>query len=184
LKQPHLETKRCVLRPAEPGDLDALVAAVLSPLFPRRLPLSQMRSSEELSRWLDQMCSRSANGSAFLWSIDLKEGPRCIGQISLSSNRSSNAWGIAFWLDPTHWGHGLAVETVSSVITCAFESLAITELWAGVALWNHRSIVTLKHLGLHFLTDNPAGYLVSGVPEPVHEYHLTRQQWQSQRCNA
>jgi len=182
--QPRLETARCILRPAESSDLSALVAAVRSPSFPQRLPLAQMASLEKLSRWLEQMCLRSTQGSAFLWSIDLKEQVLCVGQITLSPKPSSTAWSIAFWLNPTQWGRGLATETVSRVIRSAFETLNIPELWAGVALWNHRSIATLERLGLQFLRDSSAGYVVAGVPEPVHEFHLTREQRQRAQCNA
>lgn len=143
-----------------------------------------MQTSEQLSRWLEHMSSRSAQGSAFLWSIDLKEATRCIGQVSLSPKRDSTAWSIAFWLHPLHWGCGLAVETVSSVIRAAFESLDVPELWAGVALWNHRSIATLKRLGFHVVANDPAGYFVGGTAEPVREFRLTRQQWREQRSNG
>jgi RimJ/RimL family protein N-acetyltransferase len=59
-----------------------------------------------------------------------------------------------------------------------------TEVWAGVALWNHRSIATLERLGFRYLGNNADGYTVSGVPEPFQEFHLTFQQWQSRQCNA
>jgi RimJ/RimL family protein N-acetyltransferase len=183
MKQPIVETKYCVLRPADVSDLDAVVAAVRSPSFPRRLPLVEMEAEGRLALWLQQMCSRSAEGSAFLWSIDLLEGTRCIGQITLSPKPESTAWGLAFWLNPAYWGRGLAVDAVSPVLGLAFEVLHIPELWAGVAHWNHRSIDTLKRLGLSFLRDNPTGYVVWGVSEPVHEFHLTQAQWR-ELCNA
>ena len=146
-KQPELETDRCVLRRADTDDLDALAAAVRSPLFPQRLPLAEMEKSGQLLQWLEQMSSGSSRRLAFLWSIDLKGRARCIGQVSLSSRPDSIAWNVAFWLHPLYWGRGLALETVSGVIEAAFQSLDIAEVWAGVALWNHRSIRTLERLG-------------------------------------
>ncbi len=184
VKQPQLETRRCILRDADANDLDVVVSAVSSPLFPQRLPLAEMEKSGQLLHWLEQMSSRSASGSAFCWSIDLKEATRCIGQVSLSARRDSTAWNIAFWLHPLYWGRGLALETVSSVIEVAFQSLDIPELWAGVALWNDRSIATLERLGFHFSGDSPAGYFLGGIAEPVHEYRLTRQHWQDQRSST
>ena len=170
---------RCIVRPAMPSDLGDLLAAVQSPLFPRRLPLAQIATSGEVANWLERMCSHSADGSAFLWSIDLKEGAHCVGQVSLSPKLASSVWALAFWLNPTQWGRGFAVETVAAVIESAFSSLSIPELWAGVALWNQRSFVVLERLGFRVLMDNACGYLVSGAPEPIREFNLTRQQWQS-----
>ena len=178
---PQLETARCIVRPAEPGDLGALVAAVRSPPFPRRLPLAKLAASGKLADWLDRMCSRSAEGSAFLWSIDLKEGARCIGQVSLSARPHSELWAVAFWFDPTQWGRGYAFEAVSGVIDAAFASLSIPELWAGAALWNRRSCKVLERLGFHVLAENVSGDRVSGEPEPIREFHLTLVQWQSRR---
>jgi RimJ/RimL family protein N-acetyltransferase len=140
-----------------------------------------METSGQLVPWLEQMSSASSSGSAFCWSIDLKEAARCIGQISLMPERDAVAWNVAFWLHPLYWGRGLAAETVSSVIEVAFQSLGIPELRAGVALWNHRSIATLERLGFQFVGDSAAGYLLGGIVEPVHEYRLTRRHWQDQR---
>ena len=175
---PRLETARCIVRPAEPGDLGALVAAVRSPLFPRRLPLAKLAASGKLSDWLDRMCSGSAEGSAFLWSIDLKEGAQCIGQVSLSPRPHSELWALAFWLDPMQWGHGYAAEASSIVIDAAFASLSIPELWAGAALWNHRSCKVLERLGFRYFADNVPSNRVSRAPEPIREFHLTQVQWQ------
>ena len=108
---------------------------------------------------------------------------RCIGQITLAPKPGSTAWSLAFWLNPAHWGRGLAIDTVSPILGFAFDLFDIPELRAGVAHWNHRSIDTLKRLGLRFLRDNPAGYVVWGVTEPVHEFHLTKEPFRGQ-CNA
>jgi len=177
LRQPHLETARCIVRPALPTDLATLLAAVQSPLFPRRLPLAQMAMSDELAPWLARMCSRSSEGSAFLWSIELRDEARCIGQISLSPRPGSTSWALAFWLDPTHWGRGIAAEAVSRVNDAAFSLLSMQELWAGVALWNQRSFTTLERLGFRLLGVHSSGYWVAGEPEPIRGYHLTRQRW-------
>jgi RimJ/RimL family protein N-acetyltransferase len=184
LKQPELETDRCLLRCAGVDDLDALAAAVRSPLFPQRLPLAEMGETGQLLQRLEEMFSRSRSGSAFLWSIDIKEGPRCIGQVSLSARPNFTAWNAAYWLHPLYWGRGLAVETISGVIEVAFQSLDIAEVWTGVALWNQRSIGTLERLGFHFMGNSSAGYFVGGVAEPVHEYRLTRRDWQDQQSLA
>ncbi len=181
--QPRLDTTRCVIRPATRNDLGALAAAVQSPLFPRRLPLAQF-AAPELGGWLDRMCSRSAEGSAFLWSIDLKSGACCIGQVSLSPKANSSVWALAFWLEPTYWGRGLATETVSRVTEVAFASLSIQELWAGVALWNPRSVSVLERVGFHFMSDSASGYLIAGTPEPIREFQLTRQQWEGSRKSS
>ena len=43
---------------------------------------------------------------------------------------------------------------------------------------------TLERLGFQHTADNPVGYVVAGMPEPVHEYRLTRERWQRQSSDA
>jgi RimJ/RimL family protein N-acetyltransferase len=173
-----METARCVVRAAESRDLAALVSAVQSPRFPTRLPLGALRSHEQLARWLEGMRARMAQGTAFLWSVDVKDGEPCVGQVALSLKAGASAWALSYWVAPPHWGQGFAREQVSCVLQAAFEALGIPEIRAGTPFWNHASSAVLERLGFRLLGDNPAGYVVAGTPEPVHEYGLTLAEWQ------
>ena len=167
-----LHTPRCILRPAQRADLDALVAATRSPQFPDRLPLTQMQP-RELSAWLATMCERMGDGAAALWSIDLVEEERaCVGQVSLSPKPDGTAWNLAFWIDPSYWGRGIATEALAAAIDHAFDVLDVPVLHAGVALWNHASMRTVERLGFRHRGDNADGYRVNGAPEAIREYEL------------
>jgi RimJ/RimL family protein N-acetyltransferase len=141
-------TDRCLLRPATPRDYDALVAGIGAPEFPRQLPLAALHRQGKLKSWLDSIIAMSVDGRACLFSIDLRTGERCIGQVSLVQRDISASWNLAFWLHPSYWGRGLAVETATAIVRYAFTVMEIQEVWAGAALWNQRSMKTLLSLGL------------------------------------
>ena len=142
-------TDRCLLRPATPHDYDALVAGIGAPDFPSELPLANLQRQGKLKSWLESMISMSLDGKARVFSIDLRTGERCVGQVSLVQRDESASWNLAFWLHPSYWGKGLAVETAAATVRYAFTIMATHEVWAGAAVWNQRSINTLLKLGLH-----------------------------------
>ena len=141
-------TDRCLLRPTTTRDYDALVAGIGAPEFPRELPLADWYRQGKLKSWLDSILAMSANGRACLFSIDLRTGERCVGQVSLAQRDQSASWNLAFWLHPSHWGRGLALETGAATVRYAFTVMSVQEVWAGAALWNRRSMKTLLQLGL------------------------------------
>ena len=145
---PIVATDRCLLRPATPHDYDALVAAIGAPAFPPELPLANLQRQGKLKSWLESMLALSLDGRACVFSIDLRTGERCIGQVSLVQRDKSASWNLAFWLRPSYWGGGLAMEAAAATVRYAFTVMAIQEVWAGAAVWNQRSIRTLLKLGL------------------------------------
>jgi RimJ/RimL family protein N-acetyltransferase len=177
----RLETPRWVLRPARADDLAAIVSAVRAPRFPKRLPLAEL-SDEALARWLEGMCRRAGAVAALLWSIDdVQGGIACMGQVSLVRKPDLDAWNLAFWLHPAHWGRGIAREAVGRAIDEAFAACDVPALHAGVANWNTASMRTVERLGFRHTGDNPSGYRVAGAPEPIRVYELTRAQWRAGR---
>jgi len=84
-------------------------------------------------------------------------------------------------LHPGYWGRGLATEAISRAILAVFENLDCAVIDTGVAHCNAASIPTIKRLGFRYTGENPAGYSVARMPEAIHQYALTRQDWQSAR---
>jgi RimJ/RimL family protein N-acetyltransferase len=148
-----VSTDRCLLRHATSSDYEALVTAISASEFPGELPLAGLYRQGKLKGWLDSIIEMQVNGKACLLSIDLRTGEKCVGQVSLVRRDQSGSWNLAFWLHPSHWRKGLALETASAVVEHAFTVMCVEEVWAGAALWNHRSIEMLLKLGLVPLQD-------------------------------
>ncbi|MEN9868445.1 MAG: hypothetical protein RL748_4035 [Pseudomonadota bacterium] len=167
----QIDTPRCLLRPASNADLPAMAQALADPRFPQRLPLAAMQRNGKLPDWLHKMRASQTHGAAALWSIDLKIGVSCIGQLGLF-DRGDLPPALSFWLAPAHWGQGLAGEAAAAFLAHAQEQRQLSTLWASTAQWNLASQHLLAALGFVPCGQNPAGYLVDGVPEATLEYLL------------
>ena len=64
--------------------------------------------------------------------------------------RAATIHELGFYLLPTHWGHGYAVEAARAVIAHAFDVLGVTELFGGHHPDNHASAAVLRRLGFTY----------------------------------
>ena len=167
-----IETPRCILRPATSSDLSMLEQALGHPGFPARLPLAGMLRNGRLANWLDKMSNSQSLGQAALWSIDVKHGAACIGQVGCFE-RPSSAPALSFWLAPGHWGKGFAREAVAAFLAALADKPEFDGIWASTAQWNVGSQNLLAALGFELIGNNEDGYLVDGQAEATREY-----QWQ------
>jgi RimJ/RimL family protein N-acetyltransferase len=180
-----VSTARCLLRPAVLADFDALAAAVGSPDFPYDLPLADLQRRGKLQAWYEALLTMCAEGRARVFSVDLRrevsdaldEGARCIGQVSLVPRDVPGSWNLAYWLHPSRWGAGLAVEVARAAIDHAFTAMPVDEIWAGAAPWNRRSIRTLDKLGLQPVERAPDPKVASTAPSDLHICAISRERW-------
>jgi RimJ/RimL family protein N-acetyltransferase len=170
----QVETFRCKLRPATIGDLPNIERGVGDPLFPVLLPLSEMHRNGKLQSWLEHMCLIGARGKNCFWSIDLKSGGTCIGQVGLIERGDSGEWLLSFWLAPPYWKRSLAREAVVHLLDYAFSKLGIANVSAATAVWNLPSKALLLSLGFRITGESDAGYEVDGRPQAVIVFSLSR----------
>ena len=132
-------------------DLPFLTSAAQHPQFPAGLPLARHAATRKLESWLSKMCDRMEAGAAWLLSIDLKEGVKCVGQISIVQTSEPMQWALAIWISPEHWRRGLAREAAAASVQFAFTQPSIHRIWAGVASWNKPSQGLIRSLGFRAL---------------------------------
>lgn len=169
----RLGSERCVLRPAQVGDLAHLVEAISDPKFPADLPLSDFYREGQIASWLDRACRQNATRDSAVWAIDLLSGESSIGQVSLIARAEDHA--LSFWLAPRYWGNGLAREALSAAIAYAFGSGKVECISAATAVWNMQSVKLLHALGFAEGSVLDAGYTANGIAHAVRQFSL--------RCN-
>jgi RimJ/RimL family protein N-acetyltransferase len=179
-----IETDRCLLRHSTASDARALLAAVGAPEFPYDLPLASLNRQGKLNAWLDSILEMSANGKACVFSIDLRTGEECIGQVSLVRRDQYDSWNLAFWLHPCSWGKGLALEAAKAVVQYAFTDMPIEEIWAGANLWNQRSIKTLLGIGLRPAEETGPSNGTEGSQSEFKAFSVRRDYWLQKDRNA
>lgn len=172
-----VSTRRCLLRNATTSDYEALATAIGTSEFPSELPLAGLHRQGRLKAWLSSMIETSARGRACLLSVDLRTGEKCVGQVSLVQKGESGSWNLAFWLHPSHWGRGLALEGARAAVKHAFTAMTVEEVWAGAAPWNQRSIKTLLELGLKPIEDGEVSAEQSESEKAFRAFSLLRDHW-------
>jgi len=173
-----LKTPRCRLRYPAPEDAPLIYAALQSPSFPRDVPLSRVKSLEEVEERITRGHHAWVAGRAFIWSIESRAEGTLLGQVTLARRDEADTWALAYWTHPQCWGQGYATEAAGQVIEFGFKRLGADMIWAGAAEWNHASIQVLKKLGMVHVSNNPQGYCIDGEPIPTRDYDIARERWQ------
>jgi len=141
------------------------------------VPLAQLTTAEQVSKWIQGCQDRWAQGRAYTWTVEEKAGRTIVGQVSLSLREASAGWALAFWTHPDNWGQGYAPEAAHRTIRFAFTELGADRVWAAAGTWNQPSQRVLKKLGMEYIGDNPEGYIVQGRSIPTVEFEITQATW-------
>ena len=135
----QLRTERLLLRPALPGDAEALHAIFVQPqamAYWSRPPHTQIAETRD---WLAGMIAIPPDqGEDFIVTLD----GRVIGKAGLWRFPE-----IGFILDPAFWGRGYAREALEAVIGRAFAVHRLAHVTAGGDPRQERSLALLARLG-------------------------------------
>ena len=150
-----LDTSRLVLRHFEPTDLDALYALYRDPDIRRYFPdgtRTREQTREELTWFLHGHPHRRELG---LWAAIEKTSGTLVGRCGLLpwTVGGQPEVELAFLIDKTRWGQGLATEASLGIIRYAREALALERLICLITPGNDRSIAVARKSGMRFETD-------------------------------
>jgi ribosomal-protein-alanine N-acetyltransferase len=147
-----LETERRLLRHLELPDLEALFALYRDPEVKRYIPdapLTMAEAKEELEWFLNGHPKHPELG---LWATIHKETGQFIGRCGLLpwdiDGRSEVE--VAYLIDKTFWGQGLATEAAQAIVAYAFETLGYSRLVCLIDSENVGSIRVAEKIGMAF----------------------------------
>jgi RimJ/RimL family protein N-acetyltransferase len=145
LLEPVIETRRLLLRPPRPADIDALVAAIGDLRVSRtlgRVPHPYTRADGES---FVAAVRRNARGGKSLNLSIFHEG-RLIGGIGIGNLPGYCEFG--YWLAYEAWGKGFATEAGRAVLAYAFDVLGLDLIRSGILAGNVASMRVQTKLGL------------------------------------
>ncbi len=121
----NLQTARLNLRPFSEGDLDELAALMADETF-MRFSLGVF-SREKTAGFLEKVCGRDREGLPSQFALILRSNEKLIGYCGffLQTVDDKEQLEIAYRLDPSYWGQGLATEAARSVRDHAFDDLQL-----------------------------------------------------------
>jgi ribosomal-protein-alanine N-acetyltransferase len=147
-----LETNRLMLRRLLPDDLDNLYALYSDPDIRQYFPdgtLTYAETKEELDWFLD---GHPAHPELGLWATIHKATDRLIGRCGLLpwtiAQRAEVE--VAYLLDKTYWGQGLATEAARGIVQYAFEQLKLSRLICLIDPENAASRRVAEKIGMRF----------------------------------
>ena len=123
-----LQTARLTLRPFAEDDLDVLSALMANADF-MRFSLG-VRSREETAAFLEKYRGRDRQGIPSQFAIIFRPDQRLIGYCGfiLQTVDDVEEIEIAYRLDPSYWGQGIATEAARAVRDHAFDDLQLARV--------------------------------------------------------
>jgi ribosomal-protein-alanine N-acetyltransferase len=145
-----LETPRMVLRRLEPRDLDALFLLYRDPDVRRYFP-DGTRTFEETKRELEWFQHGHPEFPALgLWATVERASGAFLGRCGLLpwEIQGKREVELAFLIDKSRWGEGLATEAASAIVDYARTRLGLSRLICLIAPGNVASIRVASKIGM------------------------------------
>lgn len=182
-----IETERLILRATEESDLKTLWEILCISEVNKYYLTSKLNSDWELELpWQMKKLERAKNNDVFCWSIVLKEGNKCIGQITAQEGNAGalDIRDIGWFINPKFQRNGYAYEVASAIIDYMFDQVDINAFETCAAICNPASWRLMEKLG--FLRKNGerliSNYTFGGIEE-CYVYKLTKEEYlENKKC--
>ena len=176
----ELTTRRLVLRPLEPRDVDDVFTFTRDPEWSEHLldevprPYTRRNAEELVARHL--LASPEARPS---WAIDLDGA--CVGTISLGIDTRHATSELHYALAKPLWGKGLMPEAAGAVLDWGFRQRRLAKVWARADADHRQSRRVMEKLGMqreglardHYVPPRPGRSRVDVV-----FYAVLRAEWE------
>jgi [ribosomal protein S5]-alanine N-acetyltransferase len=175
---PTLESQRLLVRLVVEDDLTGLLKINGDSEVTRFLPYETWQSHSDGEAWLQRMLGIQATGTAWQFVIELKESKEIVGTCLLFRFEEGSARAeLGYVLGRAHQGQGLMSEALSSLLGCAFGTLAMRRLEAEIDPRNAASIRLIERLG--FVKEGllRQRWVTKGETNDVEVYGLLRSEW-------
>ncbi|MCI4352802.1 MAG: GNAT family N-acetyltransferase [Thermoplasmata archaeon] len=141
-------TPRLLLRPPRRSDVPALVPLVgdWRVAHPTRIP--HPYGTKDGYAFIRSSQSNRRKGTALALSIFDRNDRRLLGGIGIMAiDWKDRRFELGYWVAPSDWGRGIAVEAAYAVCREAFRTLRVHRIEARVFAFNPRSARVLRKIG-------------------------------------
>lgn len=158
LPQPPLGDGVIRLRPWQPVDAPALVAAWSDPAVARWSAPPARRSLVDARRWISGTPGLRGDGLALdLVISSIGARPVVLGEVGLSAFDDDGGAEIGYWVGPEHRGKGHGTRAVRLLTAWALHQHGLRAVYATVAPANRASIAVLRRAG--FRAEQPTRWV-------------------------
>lgn len=168
-----LRTKRLTLRPAQPGDLEAVHGVLSDARATAYWSTPPHETLEQTRGWLEGMIGiPPEEGEDFV----VEHEGSVIGKAGLYRFPE-----IGFILHPDAWGRGFASEAVAAVLDRAFDTHELKTVTADVDPRNAASLRLLARLGFEEVGRRSRTWLIGSEWCDSVDLQLSAQDWRARR---
>ena len=148
----QLETKRLILRPMSPTDLDDLLLIFTDPKVMASFG-GELFSRTQMERWLLRNLTHQDEWGYGLFSVILKENGRLIGDCGLEQMEEEGAAELGYDFRSNYWHRGFATEAALAVRDYAFEILQLPQLISLIRVGNLASKRVAEKVGMSLVEE-------------------------------
>jgi RimJ/RimL family protein N-acetyltransferase len=175
-----METRRLLLRPFEPSDLEGL-HHIHGDAENARWLYNEARTLEETRELLALRTVGSALRGEGQWlsaAVTLRATGELVGDVSLLWASEAHRQGeLGFIFHPTHQGNGYATEAARPMLTFAFESLGLHRVVGRLEPRNRGSARVLEKLGMRREAHLVENEWVKGEWQSELVYAILEREW-------
>ncbi len=175
-----METRRLLLRPFEPSDLEGL-HHIHGDAENARWLYNESRTLEETRELLALRTVGSALRGEGQWlsaAVTLRATGELVGDVSLLWASEAHRQGeLGFIFHPTHQGNGYATEAARPMLTFAFESLGLHRVVGRLEPRNRGSARVLEKLGMRREAHLVENEWVKGEWQSELVYAILEREW-------
>ena len=173
-----LRTERLVLRRPRPEDADALHNLINDWDVVRTLAVVPFPYPRSLAdEFIAATAREMESGTACYAAITGTEGnvEMLLGVVSIRIDAASRTGNLGYWVGRRFWGHGVATEAVSRLVSWSLANLPIDRLRADVATDNPSSAAVLRRVGFRQTGEGTAWSVALGTARPTWQFGAERE---------
>jgi RimJ/RimL family protein N-acetyltransferase len=147
---PSIETRRLILRPFVPDDLDRLAVILSDPDVMRYLPGGSPRTREQTENTFKFTIAHWEQRGFGWWAVVNKANQELIGWCGLKLVETTGETEVLYMLARQHWGKGYATEAATASLRYGFEELGLDRIIAVAVPANIASRRVMEKMGMQY----------------------------------
>jgi RimJ/RimL family protein N-acetyltransferase len=140
--------ERVTLREYSDADTPLVLSVVDDPLIPLITSVPATDCATDVQAYIDRQRSRAVNGEGFQFVVVDNASGLAVGQVGITFREpSQERASVGYWIAPQHRGRRYSADALRTLVSWAFQSLAVQRLELYVEPWNEGSWRTAESAG-------------------------------------
>ena len=173
----NLRTKRLLLRPFAPDDVNDVFSYASDPEWSRFLPVPIPYTREDAQDFVEGNTNSNWERNA-MFAIEFNGV--VVGGIDLRIDSPNEMAMVGYGIARAHWNQGLMTEAVQAVVDWGFREFGLAKIWTFADVDNVASWRVMEKIGMTREETLRSHGVLRGVRQDFHYYGVLRHEWERQ----